>query len=103
MTALLTTVDSVLIMSSEPFWYWVVGNLVLQKTRGALQSTWIASQLCHSCKATQAVRGTDDITTLNFLSQFNSMNELHHAYLKLVFVFTAVGLKAEPSFINFDS
>ena len=37
----------------------------------------MSSQPCHNVGVTQAVHGVDGITTLNFMSQVNSLDDLH--------------------------
>ena len=67
----------------------------------ALEGVRTTSQPCHNFRALKAGHGTDDITTLNFLSQVNFMNELQPP--KLIFLFTAAGLRGQLSSMDLGS
>ena len=57
------------------------------------------SQLRHNFQASQAVHKADDIRTLNFQSQFNSMRACGP---KLILLFTAAGWSSQSYTINFE-
>ena len=41
---------------------------------GCTEGAWVTSQLRHNNQASQVLHGADDITTLNFYNQVNSMS-----------------------------
>ena len=67
----------------------------------ALEGVRTTSQPCHNFRALKAGHGTDDITTLNFLSQVNFMNELQPP--NLMFLFTASRFRAQHSSLGLGS